>query len=82
MTTEYIILTIALYIVGLIVGYNLHKLGKKPDGELVVDSSDDAKDRWLFNLTTPVMDVYQKKTITLRVIHRKITEEDKWPKEN
>lgn len=81
MTTEYIILTIALYIVGLIIGHNLYKL-KTPDGELVVDSSDDAKDRWLFNLTTPVMDVYQKKTITLRVIHRKITEEDKWPKEN
>lgn len=81
MTTEYIILTIALYIVGLIIGHNLYKL-KVPDGELVVDSSDDAKDRWLFNLTTPVMDVYQKKTITLRVIHRKITEEDKWPKEN
>lgn len=80
-TTEYIILTIALYIVGLIIGRNLYKL-KTPDGELVVDSSDDAKDRWLFNLTTPVMDVYQKKTITLRVIHRKITEEDKWPKEN
>lgn len=81
MTTEYIILTVALYIVGLIIGYNLHRL-KAPDGELVVDSSDDAKDRWLFNLTTPLMDVYKKKTITLEVSHRKITEEDKWPKEN
>ena len=71
---------VILYIVGLIIGYNIHKL-RKTDGELVVDSSDDAKDRWLFTLETPVYDVYKKKKITLDVVHRKITEEYKWPKE-
>lgn len=81
MTHAQILLYFVIYALGIIIGYHLHKL-RKCDGELVVDTSNDATDRWLFNLSTPIMDVYRKRTISLNVVHRKITEEDKWPKEN
>lgn len=51
----------------------------KPTGELVIDTSDPEKDRWLIVLKEPTELAAKRHTVKLKVTHRKITEEDKWP---
>lgn len=51
----------------------------KPTGELVIDTSDPEKDRWLIVLKEPTELAAKRHIVKLKVTHRKITEEDKWP---
>ena len=76
--TEYYIIKVILYILiataGFILGHFILPPGDKSSGELVIDTSNPNKDRWLFKLNEPTEKTARKNMITLKVSHRRITE--------
>lgn len=83
---EYYIIKAIVYILiavaGFILGHFVLPPGDKPSGELVIDTSNPNKDRWLFKLNEPTEKAAGRSMITLKISHRRITEGDpKWPNE-
>ena len=87
MTTEYFIIKAIIYILILTAGFTLGHLiippHGDPSGELVIDTSDPKKDRWLIKLDEPTEEAARRHIVILKVSHRRITEGDAiWPNEN
>ena len=83
---EYYIVRIIMYILivtaGFLLGHFVLPPSDDPCGELVIDTSDPEKDRWLIKLEEPTEVAARKHIVTLRVVHRRITEGDPaWPSE-
>lgn len=63
------------------VWFLISKFLDKPSGELIIDTSDPEKDKWLIRLYEPTPIAARRHIVKLKVLHRQITEEDKWPYE-
>lgn len=50
-------------------------------GELVVDTSNEATDKWLIKLNEPTSKTAGRGYVVLKVVHRELVEEDGWPNE-
>ena len=72
-----ILLVMACVIIGWLVADKL--LGVS--GELIIDTSDPEKDKWLFRLREPPKHTSRRHTVKLLVLHRKIQEEEQWQDE-
>ena len=51
---------------------------EKPSGELVVDTSDPETDKWFLKLYEPPEYAARKHIAKLKVLHRKLKEEETW----
>lgn len=77
-----ILIAICLVLAGFILGHIVFPKIEKPTGELVIDTSDPEKDRWLIKLNEPTEKAMMRHVAILEVVHRRITEGDAiWPDE-
>lgn len=70
-----------ILIVGIVLGSFIDTALVYPNGELVIDTSDPEKDKWLIRLSEPTERAAKRHIVILKVSHRTIEEEDKWPYE-
>lgn len=83
MTTS-MILNIIIVILAIVGGFILALFilsGPTESGELVIDTTDEAKDRWLIKLNEPTEKTARRGVVVLRVVNRPIVEDDRWPNE-
>lgn len=59
-----------------ILGLTVDSVWSKPTGELVIDTSDPEKDKWLIRLKEPTHYAARRHIVKLLVIHGKIQEDE------
>lgn len=72
---------ILIVVLAFIAGFTLRDNITPFTGELVIDTSDPEKDKWLIRLGEPTEWAAKRHIVKLKVVHRKIEEEEKWPEE-
>ena len=73
-----IVLSIAL---GWVIGNMIVEFLFPLNGEIVIDTSDPEKDKWLIILEEPTPIAARRHRVKLKVVHRQLKEGDEWPYE-
>lgn len=68
------VLSVLLVVIAFIIGCYIGKMFEGPSGELIIDTSDPEKDKWLIKLEEPPEYAAKKHIVKLKVIHGQIKE--------